>query len=127
MSPEESEPTKKGRSTSYNRVVVVGRLGADAESTALPSGTPKLSLRLATNEYWIDKDGSPKERTDWHNVIAWGKLAEAYGQYLTKGRLVLVEGSLQYREYEKDGVKHKTTEIVARGFEFMDSPRTNNG
>ncbi len=121
---DDTPTAKQGRSASHNRVTLVGRLGADADVLQITSGTTKMNLRLATNEYWKDKDGEPQERTQWHTVIGWGKLAEAYGPHLTKGRLILIEGPLQYRDYEKDGVKRTVSEIVAQKIEYLDSPRT---
>ncbi len=120
----EDTPQKQGRSVSHNSVLLVGRLGADAETFKTASGTTKISFRLATNDYWKDKDGALQERTDWHTIIAWGKLAEAFGPHLKKGRLILIEGPLQYRDYEKDGVKRTVSEIVAQKIEYLDSPRT---
>ena len=77
----EDTTSKQGRSAAYNIVVLGGRLGADAEMVQITSGTAKMNLRLATNDYWKDKEGVQQERTDWHTVIGWGKLAEAYGMF----------------------------------------------
>jgi single-strand DNA-binding protein len=96
-----------------NRATIMGNLGADPEVRTTTGGQTVATLRIATNEKWKDKEGNPQEKTEWHRVIAWGKTAELCGQYLTKGRQVYVEGRITTREWEKDGEKKYTTEIVA--------------
>jgi len=110
---------------SVNKVILIGRLGADPELAYTNSGQAVGRLSVATTDSWMDKaSGQWQERTEWHRVIAWGKLAEKAKEYLTKGRLVYVEGRLQTRSYEdKNGVKKYTTEIVARTIQFLDSNR----
>ena len=101
---------------SINKVILVGRLGRDPELKYTASGVPFCRFSMATDESWSDKgSGERQERTEWHNIVAWDRLAEICNQYLTKGRLVYIEGSLQTREWDdKEGVKRKTTEVRAR-------------
>ena len=101
---------------SINKVILVGRLGRDPELKYTASGTPFCRFSMATDDSWTDKgSGERSERTEWHNIVVWDKLAEICNNYLTKGRLVYIEGSLQTREWDdKEGVKRKTTEVRAR-------------
>ena len=100
---------------SVNKVIILGNLGKDPEVSYTPSGQPRAAFSVATNEVWNDREGKRQERSEWHRVIAWGKLAEICGQYLTKGRQVYIEGRIQTREWsDRDGNKRWTTEIVAR-------------
>lgn len=108
---------------SLNKVLLIGNLGGDPELTYTPSGTAKATMRLATHEFWTNKDGSKGERTEWHRVIAWGRLAEIMGEYATKGRQIFVEGVLQHRSWEdKDGNKRWTTEVKAINIQLLDKP-----
>ncbi len=105
-----------------NKVIIVGNLGADPEQRALPSGNAVTNIRVATSESWRDKNsGDKQERTEWHSIVFFGKLAEIAGQYLTKGSKVYIEGSLRTRQWEKEGQKHYTTEIVASEMQMLDS------
>ena len=107
-----------------NRVLLIGNLGADPELSYTPSGTAKATMRLATHEVWTNKSGEKGERTEWHRVIAWGRLGEICGEYLTKGRQIFVEGRLQTRSWEdREGNKRWTTEIVANNMQMLGSPR----
>jgi single-strand DNA-binding protein len=101
---------------SVNKVILVGRLGKDPELKYTASGTPFCRFSMATDDVWNDKgSGERQERTEWHNIVAWDRLAEICNQYLTKGKLVYIEGSLQTREWDdQEGNKRKTTEIRAR-------------
>ena len=101
---------------SINKVILVGRLGRDPELKYTASGTAFCRFSMATDDSWTDKgSGERTERTEWHNIVVWDKLAEICNNYLTKGRLVYIEGSLQTREWDdKEGVKRKTTEVRAR-------------
>ena len=101
---------------SVNKVILVGRLGRDPEMKYTASGTPFCRFSMATDDSWTDKgSGERTERTEWHNIVVWDRLAEICNEFLTKGRLVYIEGSLQTREWDdKEGVKRKTTEIRAR-------------
>lgn len=102
-----------------NKVILVGNLGADPEMRYTASGTAVCKFRLATSERYKDRQGNMQERTDWHRVTAWGKLAEICGQYLAKGKQVYIEGRLEYGSYEKDGVKHYTTDIIANTMQML--------
>jgi len=101
---------------SINKVILVGRLGRDPELKYTASGVPFCRFSMATDEGWTDKgSGERTERTEWHNIVVWDKLAEICNNYLTKGRMVYIEGSLQTREWDdQEGNKRKTTEIRAR-------------
>src|SRR3990167_10351917 len=96
-----------------NKVILVGRLTRDPEIRTTPGGQSVASLSMATNSYWTDKSGVRQERTEFHNVVLWGRLAEVAGQYLTKGQECYVEGRLQTRAYTaKDGTERKVTQAV---------------
>ena len=98
-----------------NKVILIGNLGRDPELRYTPNGSPVAEFSLATSEKWKDKDGNPQERTEWHNIVAWGRQAEICGEYLSKGRQVYVEGRIQTRSWDdKDGNKRYKTEVVAR-------------
>ena len=98
---------------SVNKVILVGNLGRDAELRYTPGGAAVATLNMATTEVWNDKQGQRQEKTEWHRVILWGKQAESLQEYLIKGKQIYVEGRLQTREWEKDGVKRYTTEVKA--------------
>lgn len=106
---------------SVNKAILVGRLGRDPEVRVTGGGQSVASFSIATNERWKDKNsGEFKERTEWHNIVAWGKLAELCRDYLSKGSQVYIEGRLQTREYEdKDKIKRRTTEINADEVVFL--------
>ena len=96
-----------------NKVIIVGTCGQDPEVRYLPNGNAVTNLSLATSEQWTDKQtGQKVERTEWHRVSMFGKVAEIAGEYLRKGSQVYIEGKLQTREWEKDGIKRYTTEII---------------
>jgi len=101
---------------------LIGRLGKDPEKKALPSGTAVCKFSVATDEKFTDRSGEKQERTEWHNVVAWGKLADICAQYLTKGKLVYVEGSIRTDTWDdkESGAKRSRTEIVASGVRFLD-------
>jgi single-strand DNA-binding protein len=100
-----------------NKVILIGRLGQDPEIRYMPSGDAVANISLATSESWKDKQGQMQERTEWHKVTVFGKLAEICGEYLKKGAQVYFEGKLQTRKWNKDGVDMYTTEIKVDGFE----------
>lgn len=105
-----------------NKVILVGRLGADPEKLVTGSGKTVTRFNLATSEVWKDGGGQKQERTEWHKIVVWGPQAETCAEYLTKGRQVYVEGRLQTRQWEaKDGGKRYTTEIVARSVQYLGS------
>jgi single-strand DNA-binding protein len=99
---------------SVNKVILVGRLGKDPEVKYTQTGVPVARFTIATDESWKDQGGEKQQRTEWHNIVAWRKLAEICGQYLNKGKLVYIEGRLQTRSWEdKEGNKRYTTEVQA--------------
>ena len=102
-----------------NKAIIVGNLGQDPDLKHLDGGTAVANFTVATNEKWKDKDGEWKERTEWHKLVAWGKLAEICGQYLHKGIKVYIEGRLQTRSWDKDGEKRYTTEIVVNNMVML--------
>ena len=104
-----------------NKVILVGNVGRDPESRSFQDGTAVTNFNLATSESWTDKQtGEKKERTEWHRVVAFRRLAEICSQYLTKGKQVYIEGKLQTREWEdKDGNRRFTTEIVAQTMQML--------
>ena len=104
-----------------NKVIIVGNLGKDPEVTYVPSGAAVAKFSVATSETWKDKtSGEKKERTEWHRIVAWDKLGEICGKYLSKGRQVYVEGKLQTHSYDdKEVVKRYVTEIIAQEVQFL--------
>jgi single-strand DNA-binding protein len=104
-----------------NKVILVGRLGGDPELRYTPGGQAVARLSLATSEAWTDKQGQKQERTEWHRVVVWGKMAEVCGQHLSKGRQVYIEGRLQTRSWDdkNSGQKKYSTEIVANTVQFL--------
>ncbi len=104
-----------------NKVIIVGRLGANPEVRYTPGGQAVATMSVATSENWTDKQGQKQERTEWHRVVVWGKLAEICGQHLSKGRQVYVEGRLQTRSWDdkNTGQKRYTTEISAQTVQFL--------
>lgn len=110
---------------SVNKVILVGRLGQDPEVKQLSPDSTVATFTLATSETWVDRTGQRQERTQWHRVVVWGRLAQLCGQYLQKGRQVYVEGRLQTRQWEDaQGQKRQTTEVVAQVVQFLDRPGT---
>ena len=108
---------------SLNRATILGNLTRDPEVRQTPSGQSVCSFGVATNRSWKDASGQKQEASEFHNIVAWGKLAEICGQYLAKGRKVYVEGRLQTRDWEgQDGVKRYRTEIVADNMIILDRP-----
>ncbi|MDD5298601.1 MAG: single-stranded DNA-binding protein [Rhodocyclaceae bacterium] len=105
---------------SVNKVILVGNLGRDPETRYMPSGEAVTNVTIATTDTWKDKQsGEKKESTEWHRVVFFRRLAEIAGQYLKKGSQVYVEGRLQTRKYQKDGVDHYATEIVADTMQML--------
>jgi single-strand DNA-binding protein len=105
---------------SVNKVILVGRLGQNPEVKYTPSGAAVANFSVATNESWVDKSGQKQERTEWHRVVVWGKLAELCAQYLSKGRQCYLEGRLQTRQWQdKDGQTKYTTEVQAQTVQFL--------
>jgi single-strand DNA-binding protein len=107
---------------SLNKVQLIGNLGKDPEVRYTAGGQAVATFSIATNESWKDKEGNLQEKTEWHNVVAWQRLAEICGEYLKKGKKVYIEGRLQTRNYEdKEGVKRYVTEIVAQDMILLGS------
>jgi len=105
-----------------NKVMLLGNLGRDPEVRFTPSGQAVANFTIATNESWTDKSGQKQEKTEWHRIVVWGKLAELCGEYLKKGRQAFIEGRLQTREWtDKENKKNYTTEIVANNVQFLGS------
>ena len=104
-----------------NKVILIGNLGRDPEVRYTPSGAAVANFTIATSEEWKDKDtGEKRERTEWHRIVAWGRLGEICGEYLHKGKQVYIEGRLQTRDWEdRDGNKRYTTEIVAQSMQML--------
>lgn len=104
-----------------NKAILIGRLGSDPEVRYTPSGDAVANFSIATSEEWKDKtSGEKKERTEWHRIVAWRRLGEICGEYLSKGRQVYIEGRIQTRSWDdKNGVKRYTTEIVATDVQFL--------
>jgi single-strand DNA-binding protein len=106
---------------SLNKVMLIGNVGSDPEMRFTPNGNPVTSFRMATNRVYTTPDGEKKQETDWFSVVAWNKLAEQCNQFLTKGKLVYVEGRLHNRSWEgADGQKHYRTEVIANRVTFLD-------
>jgi single-strand DNA-binding protein len=105
-----------------NKVILVGNCGGDPETRYMPSGGAVTNITVATSESWKDKQsGQQQERTEWHRVVFFNKLGEIAGEYLHKGSKVYIEGALRTRQWEKDGVKRYTTEIVGSDMQMLDS------
>lgn len=107
-------------SKSLNKVQLIGNLGRDPELKYTSAGVAVATFSIATSDSWKDQEGNTQERTEWHNIVAWRKLAEICGEWLKKGKRVYIEGRLQTRSYEKDGVKKYITEIVADQLIMLD-------
>jgi single-strand DNA-binding protein len=106
--------------SSINKVILIGRLGADPELRYTADNSPVASFNMATSESWKDKGGNWQERTEWHRVVLWRDLANRAAEQLKKGNLVYIEGSIRSREYEgRDGVKRKVTEIVGNTLRIL--------
>lgn len=112
---------------SLNKVTLIGNLGKDPELRYTNSGVPVASFSVATNEQWKDSDGNAQERTEWHNIVAWQKLAEICAEYLKKGGKVYIEGRLQTRSWDdkNTGQKRTVTEIIANDMIMLDPKGSN--
>jgi single-strand DNA-binding protein len=105
---------KENGMSSLNKILLIGHLGRDPEIRYTPEGSQVATFSLATSENWTDKSGARQERTDWHNITAWNKLADLSKRFLTKGRQVYIEGRIHYREFtDRDGNKRSKPEITA--------------
>ena len=114
---------------SVNKVILVGRLGKDPEIRSTPGGTSVAKFSLATDDRYTDKNGEKQERTEWHNITMFGKLAEICGQYLRKGKLVYVEGSIRTDSWDdkETGQKRYRTEIIGNQMQMLDRKGDENG
>lgn len=113
---------------SLNKVTLIGSLGRDPEIRYMPNGDAACNLSVATSESWKDKSGEKQERTEWHRISMFGKLAEIAGQYLAKGSSVYLEGKLQTRKWtDKDGVEKYTTEIIADRMQMLGGKEQRHG
>ena len=111
-----------------NKSIIVGNLGNDPDVRSMPNGNAVTRISVATSETWKDRDsGQSNERTEWHRIVFFNRLAEVAGQYLKKGSKVYVEGQLRTNQWEKDGQKHYTTEIIAREMQMLDGKGDNSG
>ena len=117
--------------SSVNKVILVGHIGNKPEGRYTPSGAPTSSFSLATNESWIDSENEKHERTEWHNIIAWNKLADFATEYLQKGQLIYIEGRLQTRIYkDKEDIQRRITEVVSTAItplEWKTTDKKENG
>ncbi len=105
---------------SVNKVILIGRLGNNPDVRHTPNGMAVANFNIATNENWSDKSGQKQEKTEWHKIVVWGKLAELCGEYLSKGRQVYLEGRLQTRQWQdKENQTRYTTEVVANTVQFL--------
>jgi single-strand DNA-binding protein len=112
-----------------NKVILVGRLGKDPEIRSTPGGQSVAKFTIATDEKFTDRAGEKQERTEWHNIVAWGKLGEICGQYLRKGKLVYIEGSIRTDSWDdkETGQKKYRTEIIARDMKMLDRKGDDGG
>jgi single-strand DNA-binding protein len=120
-------PTYKKRGTMINQVILVGNVGADPEQRQANNGSAVTNFSIATSRRWKGTDGQMQDETDWHRIVAFGRLAEVCGQYLRKGSKVYIEGRIQTRQWDdRDGNKRYTTEIVAGEMKMLDSRQDNS-
>lgn len=113
---------------SLNKVILIGRLGRDPEVRYMPNGEAVCNFSVATSETWNDRNGQRVERTEWHNITMYRKLAEIAGQYLKKGGLVYLEGRIQSRKYQgKDGIERTAYDIVANEMKMLGGRNENSG
>jgi single-strand DNA-binding protein len=111
-----------------NKAIIIGRLTRDPEMRTTPTGQQVTSFGMATNRTWNDASGNRQEKTEFHNIVAWGKLAEICGQYLTKGQEIYIEGRIETRNWEgQDGIRRTRTEIIAENMQMGQRPRGEGG
>jgi single-strand DNA-binding protein len=111
---------------SINKVILIGSLGKDPEVRFMPNGEAVANFSIATSESWKDKSGIKQEHTEWHNIVAYRKLAEIIGEYLKKGSPIYIEGKLKTRKWEKDGVTRYSTEIIADNMQMLGAKGASN-
>jgi single-strand DNA-binding protein len=114
-------------SMSMNKVILIGRAGKQPVLTYTPAGTAIAKFSVATSEHWTDKNGQKQEKTEWHNIVVFGKSAEVMAKYINKGSLVSVEGKLQTNSYDKEGQKHYSTQIVGENIRFLGGKPSGQG
>jgi len=114
-------------SKGVNKAIIVGNVGSDPDIRTMPNGNQVVNLSIATSDEWKDKNtGDKKEKTEWHRCVFFNKIADIAAQYVNKGSKIYVEGRLQTRSYEQDGVKKYSTEIVVNDMQMLDSKNTNS-
>src|SRR5579863_2850317 len=114
--------------SSINKVILIGRLGKDPEVKYTPSGAPVAKFTLATDEVFKDRSGEQQRRTEWHNIVAWNRLAEICGEYLTKGKQIYIEGSIRSRQWQdQTGNKRTSYEIIANQMQMLGSRAESGG
>ena len=114
-------------SRGVNKAIIVGNVGSDPDIRTMPNGNQVVNLSIATSDEWKDKNtGEKKEKTEWHRCVFFNKIADIAAQYVNKGSKIYVEGRLQTRSYEQDGVKKYSTEIVVNDMQMLDSKNTNS-
>ena len=114
-------------SRGVNKAIIVGNVGSDPDIRTMPNGNQVVNLSIATSDEWKDKNtGEKKEKTEWHRCVFFNKIADIAAQYVNKGSKLYVEGRLQTRSYEQDGVKKYSTEIVVNDMQMLDSKNTNS-
>jgi single-strand DNA-binding protein len=119
LQEQNSQENKMARG--INKVILVGNLGNDPETRFMPNGNPVTNISIATSESWKDKQsGQQQERTEWHRIVFFNRLAEIAGEYLKKGSKVYIEGALRTRQWDKEGQKHYSTEIIANEMQMLD-------
>lgn len=112
----------------FNKAIIIGRVTKDPETRTTPNGQTVASIGVASNRVWNTNSGEKQEKVEYHSIVAWGKLAEICGQYLTKGQLVLFEGRLETRTWEgQDGIKRSKTEIIAENMQMGPRARSQEG
>ena len=114
-------------SRGVNKAIIVGNVGSDPDIRTMPNGNQVVNLSIATSDEWKDKNtGEKKEKTEWHRCVFFNKIADIAAQYVNKGSKLYIEGRLQTRSYEQDGVKKYSTEIVVNDMQMLDSKNTNS-
>ena len=114
-------------SRGVNKAIIVGNVGSDPDIRTMPNGNQVVNLSIATSDEWKDKNtGDKKEKTEWHRCVFFNKIADIAAKYVNKGSKIYVEGRLQTRSYEQDGVKKYSTEIVVNDMQMLDSKNTNS-
>jgi len=114
-------------SRGVNKAIIIGNVGSDPDIRTMPNGNQVVNLSIATSDEWKDKNtGDKKEKTEWHRCVFFNKIADIAAQYVNKGSKLYIEGRLQTRSYEQDGVKKYSTEIVVNDMQMLDSKNTNS-